>query len=171
MKSVSDDVLFEYRFNSQIKSVAPCDHCVVCSCRWDLAMRWSAVNCVLNQYLPPITRLLQRIQIECDEIVEKVAFDLASEDVKLAAQNVQGMSVASWRARTCGKCAGPLFCCCSLSVSELRWAGFSSNLTCVEQVQGVVKNISLIHLGVTTENDESIADEQTGVADPGTGTF
>lgn len=81
-------------------------------------MRWSAVNCVLNQYLPPITCLLQRIQIECDEVVEKVAFDLATENVKLATQDVQGVSVASWRARTCGKCAGPLFCSCSRSVSE-----------------------------------------------------
>ena len=82
-------------------------------------MRWSAIDGVLNQYLPPITCLLQRIQIECDEVVEKVAFDLATKNVKLATQDVQGVSVASWRARTRGECAGPLLCCYSLSVSEL----------------------------------------------------
>lgn len=78
----------------------------------------SAINCVLNQDLPPITCLLQRIQVERNKIIEEVAFDLASENVELATQNVQGMSVASWRSRTSGKGAGPLLRCYSLSVSE-----------------------------------------------------
>lgn len=86
-------------------------------------MRWSAIDRVLNQDLPPITCLLQRIQIERNEIVEKVAFDLASKDIKLATQDVQGMAIASWRARTRRKRAGPLLCCCSLSVSILYFVG------------------------------------------------
>jgi len=81
-------------------------------------MRWTAINRVLNQNFPPITCLLQGVQIECDEVIEKVALDLATKNVKLAPQDVQGMSVASWRARTGGKCAGPLLCCYLLSVLD-----------------------------------------------------
>jgi hypothetical protein len=97
---LSHDVL-----NSQVKPVAPCDHCVICSRWWDLTVRRSAVDRVLNQNFPPITCLLQRVQIERNQIIEKVAFDLTSEDVKLTTQDVQGMSVASWRARSCRKCS------------------------------------------------------------------
>ena len=56
----------------------------------------------------------------------------------------------------------------SLRLTKCR---FSMHLTCVEQVQGVVKHISLVHFSVTAEDDESIADEQTGVADSGTWAF
>lgn len=67
--------------SSQVKSVAPCDHGVVRSRRWDLAMRWSSVNGILNEHLPSVASLLKGVQIECDKIVKEVAFHLASEDV------------------------------------------------------------------------------------------
>jgi hypothetical protein len=48
---------------------------------WDLAMRWPAVNRILNEHLPSVTSLLEGVQIKCDKIVKEVAFHLASEDV------------------------------------------------------------------------------------------
>lgn len=44
-------------------------------------MRWSTIDCVLNQDFPPVTGLLKSIQIKCDKIVEKVALNLATENV------------------------------------------------------------------------------------------
>lgn len=76
----------------------------------------STIDRVLNQNFPSITRLLQRIKIECNKIIEEVALDLATEYVKLTTQDVQGVSIASWRTGTCRKRTGPLFGCCSLSV-------------------------------------------------------
>jgi hypothetical protein len=67
--------------SSQIEPVAPRDHGVVRSRWWDLAMRWSTVNRVLNEHLPSVASLLKGVQIECDKIVKEVAFHLASEDV------------------------------------------------------------------------------------------
>jgi hypothetical protein len=62
----------------------------------------SAIDRILYQDLPSICRLLERIQIESDQIIEEVALDLASKHVDLAAKNIEGMSVptgwawASW---------------------------------------------------------------------------
>jgi hypothetical protein len=45
------------------------------------------------------------------------------------------------------------------------------NLTCVEQVQCVVQDIPFIHLRITTKDDESVAHQQTGMADSGSWAF
>ena len=37
-------------------------------------------------------------------------------------------------------------------------------LTCVQQIQSVVKLIALLHLGITAKNNECIANKQTGMA-------
>lgn len=60
-------------------------------------MWWSAIDRVLNEYLPSIGRLLQRIEIECYEVVEEIAFHLAAEDVDLAAEYVQCVAISSGR--------------------------------------------------------------------------
>ena len=76
-------------------------------------MRWTAIDRILDQDLPSVACLLQRIQIERNKIVEKVAFDLASEDIKLTTQDVQCVAITTGRARTRRKCARPLLGCCS----------------------------------------------------------
>jgi hypothetical protein len=101
---------------------------MVCSRWWNLAMRWTTVDRVLNENFPPIACLLKRVKVECNKIVEEVALDLTSENVKLATQDVQGMSITSWRARTCRKCTRPLLGCCLLSVLE-GWFMGSENFS------------------------------------------
>jgi hypothetical protein len=86
-------------------------------------MRRSTVNRVLNENFPPVTCLLERVKVECNKIVEEVALDLASENVKLTTQDVQGMSVTSWWAGTCRKCTRPLLGCCLVSVWEAWFTG------------------------------------------------
>jgi hypothetical protein len=58
----------------------------------------SAIDRVLYQDLPSICRLLKRIQIESDQIVEEVALNLASKHVDLAAKNIEGVSISTGRA-------------------------------------------------------------------------
>lgn len=83
----------------QVQLVAPSDHRMVRS-RWGyLTMWWSAVYGILYEDLPTVRGLLQCVQVECDEVVEKVAFYLSAKDVDFAAENVQGMSVAARRSR------------------------------------------------------------------------
>lgn len=44
-------------------------------------MRWPAVDGVLNECFPAIAGLLKGIEIECNEIVEEEAFNLAAKNV------------------------------------------------------------------------------------------
>lgn len=111
---VSCHASFASRLYSQVKPVTPCDHGVISTRGRDLAVRWPAVNCVLDQNLPSVTRLLQSVQIERNKVVEEVAFDLTTENVELASKNIQGVSVASRGARTCRQRARPLFGCCRI---------------------------------------------------------
>lgn len=109
---VSCHVSSTSRLYSQVEPVAPRDHGVISTRGWDLPVRWSAINRVLDENLPSVARLLQSIQIERNEVVEEVAFDLTTKDVEFATQDVQGVSVASGRTRACRQRAGPLFGCC-----------------------------------------------------------
>lgn len=79
-------------------------------------MGWPSIDGVLNQYLPSIRRLLQCVQVKCDQIVEKVTLHLTTEDVDLAAKYVQSMSVAARRSWSSWECARPLLRCCCPSV-------------------------------------------------------
>lgn len=79
-------------------------------------MRWSTVDSVLNQDFPSVTGLLESVQVKCDQIIEKVAFNLTTEDVELAPKNIESMSVSTGRPRTGRKGARPLFRCYFLSV-------------------------------------------------------
>ena len=63
-------------------------------------MWWTAINRVLNEDLPAIRCLLQSIEIECDQIVKEVAFHLAAEDIYLASEDVESVSIAAWRTWT-----------------------------------------------------------------------
>lgn len=71
-------------------------------------MRWSAIDGVLNQNLPSVRGLLKRIQVECNQVIEEVAFHLPTEDVDLAAENVQRVAIATWRARARRQSSRPL---------------------------------------------------------------
>ena len=55
----------------------------------------TAIDRVLYEYFPLVRRLLQRIQIESDQVVEEVPFHLTTEDVDLAAQDVQCVTVST----------------------------------------------------------------------------
>jgi hypothetical protein len=61
---------------------------VVGARRWDLTVWRPSVDRVLYENLPAIRRLLKRIQVECDQVVKEVAFDLTAEDVDFAAKDV-----------------------------------------------------------------------------------
>lgn len=58
-----------------------------------------------------------------------------------------------------------------------RWTGASRRCSrpllgrSVEQVQGVVQHVRLVGFGVTSKDNKGIADEETGMADPGAGAF
>ena len=52
---------------------------------------------ISNQELPFVIRILELIEVECNQIVEKEAFDLSTEDVYPRAQDVQCMTVTSRR--------------------------------------------------------------------------
>jgi len=53
---------------------------------WNLATldRWT-VRIIWHQNVPSTVRLLESVEIKCNEIVEKIAFDLTSENVDLGA--------------------------------------------------------------------------------------
>lgn len=89
----------------QIQSITPGDHGVICPRGWYLSMWWTTVDCVLYKNLPPITGLLKRIQIKCDQIVEKVSLNLPTKYVDLAAQDVQSVAVSSRRSLTSWECS------------------------------------------------------------------
>ena len=89
----------------KIQLIAPGDHGVVCSRWWDLAVRRSAIDGVLDQDFPPVRRLLKRVEVESYQIVEKVALDLSTKDVDLAAEDVECMAVSPWRPRTSWQCS------------------------------------------------------------------
>lgn len=72
-------------------------------------MRRTAVNRVLNEYLPSVASLLKRIQVESHKVVEEVALDLTTKDVDLATKDVQSMSISSWWSWSCWQSSRPLF--------------------------------------------------------------
>lgn len=43
----------------------------------------------------------------------------------------------------------------------------TNQLTCIQQIQGLVEDVRLVDFGVATVDNEGIANEQTGVADSG----
>lgn len=59
-------------------------------------MRRTTVNGVLNKYFPPIACLLQSVEVKGHEVIEEVAFDLSTEDIELASQDIQGVTIAPW---------------------------------------------------------------------------
>jgi len=67
----------------EVETIVPGDHGVVGTSRWNLSMRWTTIDCTLNESLPPVAGLLQGIEIECDKVVEEEAFNLASKNVYL----------------------------------------------------------------------------------------
>ncbi len=129
MERVRPDIVvpvYAVRAPKEIEAVIVGDDGVVCSRRWYLAVWWSAVNGILDENLPAVRCLLESIEVESDEIIEEVALDLTAEDVDLAAENVQGMTVPSWWSGSCGECSRPLLRCCgsqfTVSVSGGREA-------------------------------------------------
>lgn len=73
---------------------------MICSCRWDLSVRWAAIDGILDQDLPAVRGGLQSIEIESNKVVEEVAFDLPAKYVDSAAEDVESVAVAAWRPRT-----------------------------------------------------------------------
>lgn len=63
--------------------------------RRHLAVSGRRVARILNQELPLIRRVLQGIQIESYQVIEKVSFDLASEDVDFRTQDIERMAISS----------------------------------------------------------------------------
>jgi hypothetical protein len=78
-------------------------------------MRWTPIDGVLYQDLPPVRCLLQCIEIERNEVVEEIALDLSSENVNFASKDIERMTVSSWWPRTGWQCSGPLFRGCFMS--------------------------------------------------------
>ena len=70
-------------------------------------MRRTPIDGILYQYFPSIARLLQRIEIECDEIIEEEALDLTAEDVDLGTKDVKCMAVSPRRPSSRGSSPRP----------------------------------------------------------------
>lgn len=49
---------------------------------------------ISNEKFPFVCGVLELVEVKCSQIVEKKAFDLATEYVELGAQNIQGMAVS-----------------------------------------------------------------------------
>lgn len=63
---------------------------------------------ISNQELPFVVRILKLIEVKCNQIVEKKAFDLSTEDIYPGAQDVQCMTVTSRRPSARRDSARPL---------------------------------------------------------------
>lgn len=63
-------------------------------------MRRAAINGILYQDFPAICALLEGVEVKGYEVVEKVALYLATEDVDLAAENIEGVAIPAWRSRS-----------------------------------------------------------------------
>ena len=50
-----------------------------------------------HEKFPLVGRILQRVQIKGEEVIEEVAFYLSTENVDFGAQDVEGMAVPPWR--------------------------------------------------------------------------
>lgn len=83
------------RASEQVELVIVGNHRVIRPSGRDLAGWWPAFMGASDQELPSVVRVLQRIQVKGDQIVEKVAFDLASKNVEFRPKNVQRVAVAS----------------------------------------------------------------------------
>ena len=80
---------------SQEKLVVVADNRMVCPCRRHFGTQGNIVARVLYQKFPLIRGILQGVEIEGYQIVEKVTLHLASENENLRAQDVESMAVAS----------------------------------------------------------------------------
>lgn len=49
---------------------------------------------ISNEKFPFVCGILELVEVKCSQIVEKKAFDLATEYVKLGAENIQGMAIS-----------------------------------------------------------------------------
>jgi hypothetical protein len=52
-----------------------------------------------------------------------------------------------------------------------RRMGRKERLTCIQQIQSIVQDISLIYLGITAENYKGVSHQKTGVTDSRTRAF
>lgn len=74
----------------QVELIVVCNDSVVGTSSGDGGRRLR-----LDQYLPSVVSHLQLVEIERGKIVHEVAFDLATKDVDLGAENVERVAVAT----------------------------------------------------------------------------
>lgn len=84
-----------YCCNLQEELVIPGDHRVIRPSRRRLSSRRTSIICIADQDLPAIACLLQRVEIESNQVIEKVVLDLSTENVYLRAEYIQCMSISA----------------------------------------------------------------------------
>ena len=94
----------------EIQLLVPCYNSVVRTGWRNLAMRRTSVNGILNQCLPSVAGLLERIEVERDKIVEEEALNLTAENIYLGANDVQRVAITTWRTGSCRSGSRPLLC-------------------------------------------------------------
>lgn len=100
------------RAAEEVQLVVPGDDRVIRASRRGCDMGANLVVCVWQQNFPAACRGLQRVEVECDEVIKEEALDLATEDVDFGAEDVERVSVAAGRAGALGQGARPVFCGC-----------------------------------------------------------
>jgi hypothetical protein len=84
------------------------DKGVVGTSRGNITLWRSAFVTVLNKQLPLVSGVLQLVQIECNQVIEKETLHLTAKNVELGAENVECVTIPARRTRTRRNCAGPL---------------------------------------------------------------
>jgi hypothetical protein len=98
--------------NLQIELILKGDHGVVCPGRGGLSGSRSTISCVADQKFPLIGWAFQGIQIEGEQIVEKIFFDLTTEYVDPGTQDIQGVTIPPGRFLASRSGTRPLPGCC-----------------------------------------------------------
>ena len=70
--------------NSQIQLIRETDNGVVCSCWWYVPLwKTTILIAILNKQLPSTISILKGVEIESEQVVEKMTFHLSTEHVNL----------------------------------------------------------------------------------------
>lgn len=125
-----------------------------------------------NKEFPLVPRVLKLVQVETNQVVEEIAFDLSTKNIKSRAKDVESVAVTPSRSRTWGYRSGPLTRSCNPDMLEYEHPKKSQVnetiaciRTCVQEIERVIQGVGFVHLSIASKYDESVTNQQAGMAD------